>query len=63
MKIMIIEHYGNNGHHGTEVTESAVKAALPWNNLRKDVRELVQHCIHCIITRNEDRIPRLQQLS
>lgn len=41
-----------------EVTETIVRAEFIWGDLRKDVREFVQHCLHCIVTKTGDLLPR-----
>lgn len=55
---MIAAHCRIGGHRGIDVTENKVKAEFIWHDLKKDVREFVQKCLHCIITRNGERIPK-----
>lgn len=55
---MIMALCGCDGHRKIKVTENKVRAELSWRDLRKDFKEFIQHCLHCNILRNGDRIPR-----
>ena len=57
-KIIITSHCGSVGHRGSDATLSIIKENFHWTTMQKDVKEFVRHCLHCIITRSGDVIPR-----
>lgn len=57
-KILVNAHCVIGGHCGHNATESQVRASFLWTNLEADGAEFVQLCIHCIVSRTGDRIPR-----
>lgn len=58
LKILVISHGGTIGHRGTDATQSIVKESFWWPTIDKDVKEMVRGCLHCIITRQGDVVPR-----
>lgn len=58
LRIVVEGHCGERGHRAYEATLEAIKETYWWSNIKQDVREFTQACIHCIISRNGERIPR-----
>lgn len=58
MKVIVISHCGIGGHRGNSATESTIRENFHWGSLHEDVSEFVQSCIHCIITRTGEVVPR-----
>lgn len=49
---------GTVGHGGMDSTMSVVKESFWWPTIHKDVKELVDGCLHCLITRRGDVVGR-----
>lgn len=58
LKVMVVSHCGGQGHRGQAATESTIREAFVWDNIKADVQEFVRGCIHCIVTRTGEVIPR-----
>ena len=58
LKILTISHGGVAGHRGKEVTESVIREAFWWKSLTKDVNAFVEVCLHCMVSRGGERVPR-----
>lgn len=58
MKIIVISHCSIGGHRGRAATLSVVKENFRWASMKDDVDEFLRQCIHCIITRTGEIIPR-----
>ena len=58
LKVLVASHCGSIRHRGSEATKSVLKKNFIWDNMERDVEQLVQGCLHCIITRSGDLIPR-----
>lgn len=58
LSILVAAHCGSSGHRGAGATERKVRAEFSWPKLTQDVKEFVQGCIHCIISRSGERVPR-----
>lgn len=58
LKILVASHCGSIGHRGQDGTRSILKENFFWNGMAKDVEQLVKGCLHCLITRSGDIIPR-----
>lgn len=55
---MVVSHCGLVGHRGIEGTKSILKEMFYWRTLDKDNELLVKGCLHCIISRVGDIVPR-----
>lgn len=58
LRIILISHCGASGHRGKKATESMIRENFIWDSLEDDVSNFVNHCFHCITTREGDKIPR-----
>lgn len=58
MKVIVCSHCSLMGHRGRDVTVSTIKENFYWREMDKDVAEFVKSCIHCIITRSGEIVPR-----
>lgn len=58
MKIIVVSHCSLGGHRGHAATESIVREHFVWTNMGEDIAEFVRSCIHCIITRTGEIVPR-----
>eukprot|EP00171_Calliarthron_tuberculosum_P001006 IDg1006t1 len=58
LKLMVVAHCGTMGHRGVAATESVIREDFIWANLSKDAAEFVKNCIHCIMTRTGEMVPR-----
>lgn len=57
-KLLIVSHCGSMGHRGKDSTESVLREDFTWNHLSSDVASFVQGCLHCIMTRTGEVVPR-----
>jgi hypothetical protein len=46
------------GNRAYEATLGASKEYVSWTAMAKDVKDIVQNCLHCIATILEDKVPR-----
>ena len=58
LKLIVVSHCGSVGHRGIDGTKIILKEQFYWRTLENDVRELVKGCLHCIISRTGEIIPR-----
>eukprot|EP00171_Calliarthron_tuberculosum_P013494 IDg13494t1 len=58
LKVMVISHSGANGHRGQDATLSTISEAFWLPGMRAATAALVWSCLHCLITRSGDLIPR-----
>ena len=58
VKLLVLSHCGASGHRGVEATASILKENFTWKFMDEDVREFVGQCIHCLVSRTGDTIPR-----
>ncbi len=58
LKTLVILHCGSGGHHGKEATLATIKESFYWDYLRKDCDAFVAQCIHCLISRAGEKVPR-----
>lgn len=58
MKLIVVAHCGKAGHRGSDSTLSAVQSMFVWKEMRQDVEMFVRNCIHCMIGKGGNRIPR-----
>lgn len=57
LRIIVEAHCGDQGHRAYDATLEIVQHTYWWTEMKCDVKEFIQACIHCIISRNGDRIP------
>lgn len=58
LRIVVEAHCGERGHRAHASTLEVISSQYWWTGLKEDVREFTQACIHCIVSRNGERIPR-----
>ena len=58
LKLLVVFHCGDMGHRGQLSTESVLSEEFVWESLKEDVKEFVNGCIHCLMTRTGETIPR-----
>ena len=58
LKVLVGSHCGTIGHCGMDATRSIQKEGYWWKNTSKDSDALVRGCLHCIMTRSGDLVPR-----
>lgn len=58
LRIVIDAHCGDRGHRAYDSTLEVVKRTNWWTEMKGDVEEFTQVCIHCITSRNGVKIPR-----
>lgn len=58
LRILIASHCGSMGHRGQEATESVLREDFLWEGMHDDVTSFVRGCLHCIITRSGEIVPR-----
>lgn len=58
LQILTAAHCGSSGHRGAGATANKVGAEFHWDSMTTDVKEFTQACLHCIVSRNGERIPR-----
>lgn len=58
LRILVGSHCGINGYRGAQATESIVKESFHWDGMSSDIESFVKSCMHCLVTRNGDIIPR-----
>ena len=46
------------GHRGADATSSVLKESFWWPGCDTAVKELVRGCLHCLVTRSGQIIPR-----
>lgn len=58
LRIEVEAHCGERGHKAFAATLHTISSEYWWPEMKQDIREFTQSCIHCIISRNGERIPR-----
>ena len=58
LKVLVGSHCGTIGHRGMDATRSILQEGYWWKNMSKDSDALVRGCLHCIMTRSGDLVPR-----
>lgn len=58
LKLIVVSHCGSVGHRGIDGTKSILKEDFYWKTLDHDVHELVKGCLHCIVSRAGEIVPR-----
>lgn len=58
MKLLVVAHCGASGRRETDSTISRLKEQYTWDSMEADAAELVSSCLHCIISKTVNRIPR-----
>jgi Integrase zinc binding domain len=56
--ICVEAHCRSAGHRAYEVKLCAIKEYVSWTTMAKDVKVLVQNCLHCVATTPGDKVPR-----
>lgn len=56
--ILVAAHSGTNGHRGYDATSNNVQTAFAWKGMDDDCKALVETCLHCIVSRAGNKIPR-----
>ena len=57
-RLMVIAHCGSAGHRGINATMSAINSRFTWRNMSKDIKDQCQKCLHCVVTRGGQVMPR-----
>lgn len=58
LRITIDAHCGERGHRAYDATLETITQSYWWADFKADVRKFTQSCIHCIVSRTGERIPR-----
>lgn len=58
LRIIVDPHSGGRRHRAQASTLEVISNKYSWTGLNDDVQEFPQACIHCIISRNGEQIPR-----
>ena len=58
LKVLVVSHCGIMGHSGVEATSSTISELFVWDGMSSDVEAFVGGCIHCIVSRAGQKIPR-----
>lgn len=58
LKVIVSSHCGLGGHRGKKATESAIKESFWWPTLSEDVSIIIRGCLHCLVSRTGEMIPR-----
>ena len=58
LKILTVAHAGSRGHRGTDGTVSVLAKTFRWKGMRRDAEEFSKKCLHCMISRTGQAIPR-----
>ena len=58
MQLLILSHCGTCGHRGCDATLSILKEDFYWKSMKEDVAEFVRGCLHCLVSRSGEIIPR-----
>ena len=58
LKVMVVSHCGLCGHRGQESSESIVRENFYWRTLKDDMATFVRKCLHCLLTRSGEMVPR-----
>lgn len=58
LKLLVLSHCGALGHRGKTTTESVLREYFVWDGMADHVATFVSSCLHCIITRTGEVVPR-----
>ena len=58
LKLLVISHCGTGGHRGKDATYNTLKERYFWDTMKEDSEVFVRNCIHCILSRGGERVPR-----
>lgn len=58
LRILIIAHCGTGGHCEAELTASILQERYTWSTMKDDAHQFVSNCIHCILAKSVEKIPR-----
>lgn len=58
LRITVEAYCGGRGNSGYKATLELIAESYWWMDVNRYVRESTQSCIHCIISRTGERIPR-----
>lgn len=58
MKIIVASHCGSMGHRGVDSTASIIRENFQWIGLLQDVKDFLKACLHCLVARSGEIIPR-----
>ena len=57
-RLLITAHCGSAGHRGIESTRSVLHEQFTWQGLYTDTMLFVSNCIHCLMSKTGQKIPR-----
>lgn len=57
-KVIVASPTGCLGHYGQDATKSVVNETFVWDNMEKEVDILVCGCLHFLLSRTGEFIPR-----
>ncbi len=58
LRLLVAAHCGTAGHRGAKSTAHALRERFTWSTLDADAAALVANCIHCIMAKTGQKIPR-----
>jgi Integrase core domain/Integrase zinc binding domain len=58
LRLCVEAHCRSAGHRSYGATLGAIKEYLAWTTMAKDVKVVVQNCLHCVATIPGDKVPR-----
>ena len=58
LRILVASHCGSMGHRGATATSSVIAEEFVWDGMAKDCRDFVSRCLHCVVSRAGDVVPR-----
>jgi Integrase zinc binding domain len=58
LRLCVEAHCRSAGHRAYEATLGAIKEYVAWTTMAKDVKVIVQNCLHCVATVPGDEVPR-----
>lgn len=56
--LLIIAHAGDAGHRGAETIFDALHVKYFWEGIRDDTRAFVSDCLHCVLAKCGNKVPR-----
>jgi hypothetical protein len=58
LRLCVEAHCRSAGHRVYEATLGETEEYLAWTTMAKDVKVVVQNCLHCVATIPGDKVPR-----
>ena len=58
LRVLVVSHCGTIGHRGKDATLSILLESFWWPDISEDVNGFVKGCLHCLLTRTGDMVPR-----